>query len=840
MTLVQNNINWSNLEPYAQLIGALLPRAAGVSVFDSSGEVCWTSDPSVNPELPQLVTLSVAASAAQSEEPGERVLLPGDGPVYLFWLRDDNQELICILAISWRSGDFEQRTFAFVHSLVKPAIEVLRRELDSRVQLLRMNNTMSERDRDLDALLLAGGEAEKREASGDEIKNLLQTATAHLRCEFSALVVPERSLVVIAKAEGHNVDTSVLAKVHRHLLSLAQVRTEPVVLNAANSLPGVTLTYRVLSSPVRNPSGRAGGVLALFRALDAPEFRERDAQMADLLARRAATLIESSYDSLSGLLTRGAFEQRARALMGERGGERKTTWSGLYIDSDRLHVINDNYGMYVGDKLIAKFGELIRSRLVPGALAARISGDRFAILLPTGPEEAVAFAEALRQGVAAVNASHLGAGDDSSFSASVSIGVSAIVDPRVEFAHAFAVAETACKAAKDRGRNRVELYQASDVSIMQRHEDLNMAPSLRAAISENRMRLDSQLIVPLPGSRHAVPHFELLLRMIDDKGETVGPDRFMSSAVRYQLMPTVDRWVLNEAIRQLKPHAAIMADQPVVFTINISGQSLGEPGFGDFVCDLLASSGLNPKVFCFELTESAAIANLGTAEVLMRRLRALGCTIALDDFGTGLSSLAYLRALPVDILKIDGSFVRDILKDPRAESMVQAIAQLARSMKMITVAEYVESDEIRLRVATLGVDYGQGFAIARPVPMTDTVAELPVYATRVAYGRELDGLLRDSETFDALDSTDVAELGGDMRGSSLNSSRKGSRDAAAARDESADDTNHDPAAYEVNEGPDPSARELGPDDNTQRRLEKVLEESFMERRANQQRRSGNT
>ena len=220
----------------------------------------------------------------------------------------------------------------------------------------------------------------------------------------------------------------------------------------------------------------------------------------------------------------------------------------------------------------------------------------------------------------------------------------------------------------------------------------------------------------------------------------------------------------------------------------------------------------------------------------MRRLRALGCTIALDDFGTGLSSLAYLRALPVDMLKIDGSFVRDILKDPRAESMVQAIAQLARSMKLITVAEYVESDEIRLRVATLGVDYGQGFAIARPVPMTDTVAELPVYATRVAYGRELDGLLRDAETFDSLDSTDVAELGGDMRGETLGKSRADE----VADDRAPESTADDHPGYEVTEEVAEPSRELGPDENTQRRLERVLDESFIERRANQQRRSGNT
>jgi hypothetical protein len=189
------------------------------------------------------------------------------------------------------------------------------------------------------------------------------------------------------------------------------------------------------------------------------------------------------------------------------------------------------------------------------------------------------------------------------------------------------------------------------------------------------------------------------------------------------------------------------------------------------------------------------------------------------------------------MLKIDGSFVRDILKDPRAESMVQAIAQLARSMKLVTVAEYVESDEIRLRVATLGVDYGQGFAIARPVSMAVTVAELPVYATRVAYGRELDGLLQDAEHFDSLDSTDVAEI--------TVPGRAGSRPTPDELEHSASTGHgHDPSGYEVTEGevtqdvaPSP---EPGAEENTQRRLERMLEESFIDRRANQQRRSGNT
>ncbi|MGC4027265.1 MAG: EAL domain-containing protein [Steroidobacteraceae bacterium] len=718
---------WADMEPYAQLVGALLPRAAGISLFDAGGEIRWTSEESVDAALPSLVRLSVAAAASRSSEAGERVMLGDGAPVHLFWLRNEQRDMFCIVAITWRGGDGDQRSFAFVHGLLRPLLEVLRRELLARARVEHPSGQGEDRDRDLDVLLFASTETELGAQTGDEIRGILQNTTNHLHCEFSALIMPERNLVVIRTAEGRKVDTSCLSRVHRHLLSLAQVRGEPTILNSSAALPGVNLSLRVLSCPVRGPTGRPAGVLALFRAADVAEFRERDAQLADLLARRVVAKVEASFDSLSGLLTRTVFEHRARAAMLARQNERGLSWSGLYIDTDRMHVINDNYGMHVGDRLIAKLGELIRSRLVPGALAARISGDRFAILLPSGPDDAMAFAEALRVGVAALNAMHLGASADANFSASVSIGVATMADPRVEFSHAFAVAETACKAAKDRGRNRVELYQSSDLSIMRRYEDINIAPTLSTAIRENRMRLDAQLIVPLD-SQHNVPHFEILLRMIDDHGDTVGPDRFMSAAVRYQLMPTVDRWVLQETLRQLQPHAELLATRPVVFTINLSGQSLNEPDFTGFLVNLVRDSGLNPRLFCFEITESAAIANLAKAEELMRRMRTMGCEFALDDFGTGLSSLAYLRSLPVNMLKIDGSFVRDILKDPRAESMVQAIAHLSRSMNLVTVAEYVETDEIRLRVAALGVDYGQGFAIARPVPLTEVVLELPMYS----------------------------------------------------------------------------------------------------------------
>jgi EAL domain-containing protein (putative c-di-GMP-specific phosphodiesterase class I) len=193
-------------------------------------------------------------------------------------------------------------------------------------------------------------------------------------------------------------------------------------------------------------------------------------------------------------------------------------------------------------------------------------------------------------------------------------------------------------------------------------------------------------------------------------------------------MPEIDRWVVSEALKLLRPHAGLLASSGIVFTINCDGQSLKDGAFTDFLVEEVTASGINPAALCFELTESAAVGNLSHAETMMRRLRKLGCGIALDDFGTGLSSLAYLRSLPISILKIDGSFVRDVLKDPKAESTIQAIAQLAHGMSLTTVAEYVETDEIRLRLATLGVDYGQGFAIGQPTPIGDVLEQLPLYA----------------------------------------------------------------------------------------------------------------
>lgn len=724
---------WSSLEPYAQLLRALLPRMNGLSVFDSKGHMRWSSEGSVPPEVAAVIVESLNDPERDPMSPGI-LRKAGSEPIYLFWLMSDeitsDNKPFVVVSISFRQGsEGEQRTFAFVHGLVKPALECLRRELLARQEILDLHTSLVEQDNDLEMLLsVSGGGPDARPESATDLKEIVASATEHLKVGLAALIAPERGIAVVQASSEQPLDSSLLAKAHRHLLSMAQMRRGASIVNRMVLQSGTgEVAYRVLACPIPRADGRCAGVLALFRADTAPEFTPHHSRLTELLARRVAAVLAHSYDAMTGLLTRPAFEQRVKRALEERptagsNGAGGTAWSALFIDINRLHVINENYGMPMGDRVIAQLGELIRKRMPPGGAAARISGDRFALILPASLEDAAKFAESLRSGAEDVG-TVIG---DGKMQVSISVGVAAIEARTREFVHAFAAAETACKAANDRGRNRVEVYHEADESIVRRFTDIDLISKLRGAIAEDRFQLNAQLIAPLGGNGGA-PHFEILLRMIAENGDIVSPDHFMSAANRYQLMPTLDRWVIGHAIEMLKPHRELLRDSPVVFSINFSGQSLQDAEFTEYVANLIEGSGIPPAALCFELTESAAIGNLARAEVLMRRLRALGCNIALDDFGTGLSSLAYLRTLPIGMLKIDGSFVRDVLKDSRAESMVQAIAQLARSMSLTTVAEYIETDEIRSRIESLGVDYGQGFAISQPSPLSELMDELPLY-----------------------------------------------------------------------------------------------------------------
>ena len=356
----------------------------------------------IGPDLINIVDDALLSAGANPGGAGQLRLLAGNLPVYLCSLRDDAQQLLAILAIVCRAPDTHERKipdFTFAYSLLSPVLECLRRDLIMQATIEELNRTVGGLDKDLN-LLLTQGAAEPAAALADganELQQLLQQTIEHLRAATGALLVPEKNVTLVRSGGGGTPDTQFLMRAHRKLLTLAQGQREPVVCNETQSAAAPdAFPYRVLCCPLRSRAGRSIGVLVLLREGAAEDFSPRDAHIGEILARKAIGVIESSYDALSGLYTRTAFERRVRAALTDRKAGQP--WSALYIDVDQLHAINEKSGMHVGDAVLGQLGELVRQRLPPGAFGARISGDRFLVLLPAQISDAESFAESLREG----------------------------------------------------------------------------------------------------------------------------------------------------------------------------------------------------------------------------------------------------------------------------------------------------------------------------------------------------------------------------------------------------------------------------------------------------------
>jgi diguanylate cyclase (GGDEF)-like protein len=720
----------ASFEPYGRLLRMLMPSLRGVVVHDGFSNLVWASDEWDLADEPDVIKDAIAIALTDPAEfAGVVRTLDADRAVYCFAIRGEHIELLGVVSLIARlSGtQTEARPLQTVRQLVQPALECLRRELSLRSKLGSRERDLDVRERDLDLMLEISSHQTAASSDTDEFELIMKTGLERMGCALAALWVPDKNIALSLTRSGQPMSPESLQRAQHHLMAWMQLQQRTIVVNHISKVASdVAAPYKILACPVRHPSERVMGVLALFNPPSAQDFDLHQTRIAEVLAKRATSIIQAQYDSSTGLMTRQAFERQATALLAATTPT--NTHIILYLDIDRLHVINETFGMHVGDDVIVNVAECMAKCLPPGALSARISGDRLAALIPNcSMDSAAVVAEKIRAAAAAI-VPRAGQG---SFEVSVCLGVAPIIRSDNPLAHALATAEIACKAAKDRGRNRVEMFQDSDQSIIRRHTDILVIGKLRDALSNDSFRLDAQPILPLRGN-YGRPRFELLIRMLGDRGEIIPPGKFLSAAERYQLMPTVDRWVVHRACDLLGKHSASVGEDSARFAINLSGQSLQDETFLEFVINEIKTSNLPPSVLCFELTETATIGNLVKAQNFMRSLQDLGCQFALDDFGTGVSSLAYLKDLSVNYLKIDGSFVRDAIVNARSESMIKAIAQLAKVMCMETIAEYVETDLLRARMADLGVDYGQGFAMGKAQPLEDLLRELAIYEATVS------------------------------------------------------------------------------------------------------------
>jgi len=421
---------------------------------------------------------------------------------------------------------------------------------------------------------------------------------------------------------------------------------------------------------------------------------------------------------MTGLYTRDGLEQMYASLPEETRYEERSI---VYIDIDHMHMVNDIHGFDLGNELIVRIADLLVPPLLPPETsAARLSGDRFAIVLNNTVPQAAAEISAKIQSAAAT----LVIGPEQNpVAVSISCGVSSLVSMPQGFARAMAAAELACKTAKGRGRGRVELYACEDVSMMRRHDDAIAVGQLRGALKADRLILYAQRIAPL-GPSGAAGGYELLLRLQAEDGSLVAPGPLIMAAQRYQLLPTIDRWVISRSLQMLSPYRMMLKNTGLTMSINMSGQSLGDETCLQQFKEQLRAANLPIGCVTVEITEQAAVTNMARASAMIEELRGLGCSFALDDFGTGANTLGNLKNLKVSRVKIDGSFVRDIVTDRNSLATVKAIVDLAKTLSMETVAEYVESEAILAAVRRLGVDYAQGYAIGKPQPLDALLSEL--------------------------------------------------------------------------------------------------------------------
>lgn len=466
--------------------------------------------------------------------------------------------------------------------------------------------------------------------------------------------------------------------------------------------PGGALVERHIDfiyQPIRDNDGHVSGIFV----------QGHDVSEAYALSLEVSH--QAAHDSLTGLVNRREFERRLHHALDSLDGG--AVHSVFYIDMDQFKIVNDTCGHSAGDALLRHVGSLLSTHVSPRDTLARLGGDEFGVLLENCPEATAArIANELRELIATIEFSW----SKRVFACSISIGVKTFGADVGGIESVLSAADAACFLAKEKGRNRVQVHCMDDEELTSRRREMDWSVRLREALRDDRFVLYAQNIMPLQ-ARHAKRHRpEVLIRLRDTDGSLVPPMAFIPAAERYGLMPAIDRWVITASLAYLAGRNKEHGDNAQI-SINLSGATLSDEGFAPFVEEILQRSDVAPEQVVFEVTETSALLNLVATSKLLNRLKALGVSFALDDFGSGMSSFGYLKHLPVDILKIDGLFIKNIATDAVDRAMVEAIARVASVMGLETVAEFVETQEVMELLAGLGIDFAQGYGVHVPEPL---------------------------------------------------------------------------------------------------------------------------
>jgi len=683
------------------LLHSLAPRAQCFCFYDVAGYCVWSSDGADDYEIDNFVASlpeELVSGAEVAADPIRRTLPSGRTVLVMPVMEDGGGRMGLLTAVFSRNAG-KSSTFnpTVLANILRPAIEVIAESLVVCRQLRDSEQRVDLIDKELTLVYEVDEKIHGNSRSHAGFAQLVGQSGRFLGIAYSVLLIPSKRIRVSAThSSWKNVNRKVLDRyLIDHMMPKLEGQRWPMIFE----IPGIEGAgvvpergYQTLLCPLLDSHGNLEGVLAQLGRVDNRPFTK------------------------TGLMNRSGFEaqlyESAKALDGEDDAHQL-----LYLDLDNLQLVNDTFDHEAGDAVIMRFARLLEQDLSRNAVLSRLTGDDFCILLThSDADKALELAQEIRNKCQALRYLE----GDRSLQVTASIGIAEFNAQNDDVGRALTTARMACETAKSHGRDRIEVYDDKNLSIIRRHDDMQLVAQIHKALDGDQFELLAQPIISLNG-KDVRPRFEVLLRMKDDDGNDVPTSALFSAAERYQLMPQIDRWVTSATVGRLAANSDVIGDSHAIFSINLSGQSLSDDDILEFIEDELGESGLPAESLCFELTESAAVSKLVKAQAFIDGLRARGCSISLDDFGAGLSSFAYLKNFNVDTLKIDGSFIRDITDNRISESMVAAITQVAKVMELETVAEYVESDDTRKLIGELGVDYAQGHAVGRPMPIDDAL-----------------------------------------------------------------------------------------------------------------------
>ena len=692
-------IDPGSMSVFADQILDALDDASAVVVHDAKRRVIWASSEVVAEDA----WLNKALPAEAESRSGVVAQRTADKTAYVFDLEhasaDDRIGTLSVLCETRHPESVE-----LVQRAIRPIVRCVERQIDINAELSSVRRIPAEARLGMN-LLVELDEIDDTEDAQATIHQLLERTADHFGADFSAVLLPGQGIQAVypKPADDQSKDRQLMSRLGS-LMAKAKMHRKVTRSSKGRS------TF--LTMPIFDLKDEVIGIYVLARRA---EFPQEQIRLCRAIGAKIGALGSAPERTAAGPLSRHDFLRYIDEVVRR---ESTTRHAVLMIDIDKLHVVNDSFGHMAGDAVIRKVHRILNDITKHGDIAANLGGDVFGMFLRGADDrEAIRRANFILESVADEEIEH----DDKTVSVTTSIGIALIPDVVTDAEAALSTAEVATRSAKGRGGNQFVVFKDLDASVMQRRSDLDQVGRLQSALLDDRFVLYAQPIKPLQTGETA-PRYEILVRMLDEDGTILPPDRFLSAAERYQMMGAIDRWVVRRTLDQLSA-----ADNPLEiglgsFSINVSAQSLMEKDFLPFLETQIAESGVPPDALCFEITETSIVRCLETAQRFIARLRNLGCRVALDDFGTGYCSFAYLKDLHVHYVKVDGVFIRDILENTLSEAIVVSLVRIADVMSAAVVAEHVETDLVIQRLRQHGVSFAQGFGIGKPQPLQDVLA----------------------------------------------------------------------------------------------------------------------